>query len=99
MAQAEQVHFQNASQHASILSTGSGHARIFSTPSQARTRFVPFLPQDNAILRSAESEQALHAINDGLADLLRMNDVSFWASVQGNTSLHECLDSYLRYRR
>lgn len=58
--------------------------------------FLPFLPQDNT---NPESAAALRLLNDDLADLLRLPAARFWATVQGNASLHECMDSFFTFVR
>lgn len=59
--------------------------------------FLPFLPHDNWLLEENTSE-VLDIVNADLRTLLL--DVSrFWQAVQQNSSLHQCLSSYLQFAR
>lgn len=62
--------------------------------------FLTFLPQDNADLASPSSRAALDALNADLARLLRLPPADFWGVLQrDDRSLHDCLDSFLRFKR
>lgn len=62
--------------------------------------FVPFLPGDNSDLAAPESRAALERINADLGRLLRASPADFWATLlQDDRSIHDCLDSFLRYKR
>jgi hypothetical protein len=62
--------------------------------------FLPFLPADNADLADPSSRAALDAISGGLGKLLRLPPGDFWAAaLAGDRSLHDCLDSFLRFKR
>jgi hypothetical protein len=62
--------------------------------------FLPFLPGDNADLSDPSSRAALDAINEDLGLLTRLAPGDFWAAVlSDDRSLHDCLDSFLRFRR
>jgi hypothetical protein len=62
--------------------------------------FLPFLPADNADLSDPSSRAALDAISAALGDLLRQPPAAFWAVVlRDDRSLHDCLDSFLRFKR
>jgi hypothetical protein len=61
---------------------------------------LPFLPADNADLADPSSRAALVAIGEALGGLLRLPPGDFWAAVlRDDGALHECLDSFLRFRR
>lgn len=61
--------------------------------------FLPFLPGDNADL-TGDSRAALERINADLGQLLRASPADFWATLlQDDRSLHDCLDSFLRFKR
>ncbi|GBF96800.1 hypothetical protein Rsub_09656 [Raphidocelis subcapitata] len=65
-----------------------------------RRTFLPFLPADNAELSDLASRAALEAINEDLGQLLRLSPGDFWAAVlSDDRSLHDCLDSFLRFKR
>lgn len=59
--------------------------------------YLPFLPHDNWLLEENTSE-VLEILNEDFRTLLL--DVSkFWQTVRHNSSLHQCLSSYLQYAR
>jgi hypothetical protein len=59
--------------------------------------YLPFLPHDNWLLEENTSE-VLEIVNEDLRILLL--DVSkFWQGLRQNSSLHECLSSYLQFAR
>lgn len=60
--------------------------------------FLSYLPQDNVGL-DKDADEALEAINDDLASLLRSDAKSFWQIVRADSSLHACLSSYLQFAR
>lgn len=65
-----------------------------------RRAFLPFLPADNAELSDPSSRAALEAINEDLGQLLQLSPGDFWAAVlSDDRSLHDCLDSFLRFKR
>jgi hypothetical protein len=62
--------------------------------------FLPFLPADNADLSDPSSRAALEAINTDLGLLTRLAPGDFWSVVlKDERSLHDCLDSFLRFKR
>lgn len=62
--------------------------------------FLPFLPADNSDLSDPSSRAALDAINEDLGLLLRLSPGDFWSVVlRDDRSLHDCLDSFLRFKR
>ncbi len=65
----------------------------------ASSGFIPFLGQDNLDLTSSQVQQVIQAIDQDLAQLLRLPPQQFWHVVCSDDSLHACLDSFLRFRR
>lgn len=61
--------------------------------------FIPFLSQDNLDLSHVQTQQVIRAIDQDLAQLLRLPPQQFWQVVCSDDSLHACLDSFLRFRR
>jgi hypothetical protein len=65
-------------------------------------RFLPFLPEDNAHydLTDVSTRQALDELNGALASLLRAPPAEFWAKLLSqDRSLHDSIDTFLRYKR
>lgn len=50
-------------------------------------------------LSNGQTQQVIAAISADLAQLLRLPPAAFWQVVCSDTSLHTCLDSFLRFRR
>jgi hypothetical protein len=65
----------------------------------ASSRFLPFLPSDNASLSDPAAEELFGMTASELGDLLRLPAGGFWATVQADPSLGAYLDSYLRFKR
>ncbi|KAI4366481.1 hypothetical protein MLD38_022354 [Melastoma candidum] len=71
-------------------------------------RFVNYLPQDEAVaaglgadeggLDVIESQRVVDVLNRELSRLLRLKPREFWKEVAGDASLHEFLDSFLKFR-
>lgn len=62
--------------------------------------FLPFLPADNADLADPAARSALEQIDLALEALLRSSPGDFWATVlREDRALHDCLDSFLRFKR
>ncbi|KAF8025053.1 hypothetical protein BT93_F2032 [Corymbia citriodora subsp. variegata] len=71
-------------------------------------RFVNYLPQDEAVasglgaeeggLDPVESQRVVDLLNRELSRLLKLKPREFWREVASDTSLHEFLDSFLKYR-
>lgn len=59
---------------------------------------MPFLLQDNLDL-SGQQQQVIQAIDQDLAQLLRLPPQQFWQVVTSDDTLHTCLDSFLRFKR
>ena len=59
--------------------------------------YLPFLPHDNWLLEENTTE-VLDILNEDLRTLL-LDVAQFWQAVRHNTSLHQCLSSYLQYSR
>lgn len=70
--------------------------------------FVNYLPQDEAVaiglgaeeggLDPIESQRVVDLLNRELCRLLKLNARDFWTQVASDTTLHEFLDSFLRFR-
>ncbi|GAA0164913.1 hypothetical protein LIER_20443 [Lithospermum erythrorhizon] len=65
--------------------------------------FVNYLPQDEAVAvgRGAdpvESQRVVDLLNRELSRLLKFNPKDFWREVSSNASLHDFLESYLKFR-
>ena len=59
--------------------------------------YLPFLPHDNWLLEESTSG-FLEIVNEDLRTLL-LDVTQFWQAVRHNSSLHQCLSSYLQYGR
>ncbi|KAG9157338.1 hypothetical protein Leryth_004983 [Lithospermum erythrorhizon] len=69
----------------------------------AAADFVNYLPQDEAVAvgRGAdpvESQRVVDLLNRELSRLLKFNPKDFWREVSSNASLHDFLESYLKFR-
>ncbi|KAI3903286.1 hypothetical protein MKW98_031940 [Papaver atlanticum] len=70
--------------------------------------YVLYLPQDEAVASGlgaeygasdpVESQRAVDLLNRELSRLLKSNPRDFWKEVASDTSLHEFLDSFLKFR-
>ncbi|KAG6608430.1 Activating signal cointegrator 1 complex subunit 2, partial [Cucurbita argyrosperma subsp. sororia] len=70
--------------------------------------FVNYLPQDEAVasglraeegaLDPVESQRVVDLLNRELSRLLKLSAKEFWTEVARDTSLHEFLDSFLKFR-
>ncbi|XP_023535224.1 activating signal cointegrator 1 complex subunit 2-like [Cucurbita pepo subsp. pepo] len=70
--------------------------------------FVNYLPQDEAVatglraeegaLDPMESQRVVDLLNRELSRLLKLSAKEFWTEVARDTSLHEFLDSFLKFR-
>ncbi|KAK3231235.1 hypothetical protein Dsin_003116 [Dipteronia sinensis] len=70
--------------------------------------FVNYLPQDEAVaagfgadkggLDPVESQRVVDLLNRELSRLLKLNPRDFWREVASDSSLHEFLDSFLKFR-
>lgn len=70
--------------------------------------FVNYLPHDEAVaaglgadeggLDPVESQRVVDLLNRELSRLLKLNPRDFWRQVASDASLHEFLDSFLKYR-
>ncbi|XVE95023.1 hypothetical protein REPUB_Repub02eG0060300 [Reevesia pubescens] len=70
--------------------------------------FVNYLPQDEAVaagfgaeeggLDPVESQRVVDLLNRELSRLLKLSPREFWKQVSSDTSLHEFLDSFLKFR-
>ncbi|XP_028806950.1 activating signal cointegrator 1 complex subunit 2 [Neltuma alba] len=70
--------------------------------------FVNYLPQDEAVaaglgaeeggLDPVESQRVVDLLNRELSRLLKLKPKEFWKEVATDTSLHEFLDSFLKFR-
>lgn len=88
----------------SISATSSSRA---AAPSPSGN-FVNYLPHDEAVaaglgadeggLDPVESQRVVDLLNRELSRLLKLNPRDFWRQVASDVSLHEFLDSFLKYR-
>ncbi|WJX41468.1 hypothetical protein P8452_28817 [Trifolium repens] len=70
--------------------------------------FVYYLPQDDAVaagfgaedggLDALESQNVVDLLNSQLSRLLKLKPKEFWSQVASDTSLHEFLNSFLKFR-
>ncbi|KAL5777609.1 hypothetical protein ACOSP7_010535 [Xanthoceras sorbifolium] len=70
--------------------------------------FVNYLPQDEAVaagfgadeggLDPVESQRVVDLLNRELSRLLKLNPRDFWREVASDSSLHEFLESFLKFR-
>ncbi|KAF2324274.1 hypothetical protein GH714_011535 [Hevea brasiliensis] len=70
--------------------------------------FINYLPQDEAVaaglgakeggLDPVESQRVVDLLNRELSRLLKLSPREFWREVASDNSLHEFLDSFLKYR-
>lgn len=75
---------------------------------QGGGNFVNYLPQDEAVaaglgaeeggLDPVESQRVVDLLNRELTRLLKLSPREFWREVASDNSLHEFLDSFLKYR-
>mmetsp|Transcript_10537 Transcript_10537/g.27506 ORF Transcript_10537/g.27506 Transcript_10537/m.27506 type:complete len:856 (+) Transcript_10537:104-2671(+) len=61
--------------------------------------FLPFLPNDDKGIKDAATDCCVQLISADLGHLLKQDAKSFWSTVLNDTSLHVCIDSYLRFKR
>ncbi|KAK6938583.1 Ubiquitin system component CUE [Dillenia turbinata] len=79
-----------------------------SNRTQGSGNFVNYLPQDEAVasglsaeegaLDPVESQRVVDLLNRELSKLLRLKPRDFWKEVARDASLHDFLDSFLKFR-
>ncbi|MCL7037513.1 hypothetical protein MKW94_010010 [Papaver nudicaule] len=108
------IHNTSTSSSSGSSSSTNSRVRIgdngkwVSKQSGSGGNFVIYLPQDEAVaaglgaehgaLDPVESQRVVDLLNRELSRLLKLNPRDFWKEVASDTSLHEFLDSFLKFR-
>ncbi|GAV58193.1 CUE domain-containing protein/SPOC domain-containing protein [Cephalotus follicularis] len=98
-------------QNPDTLSSSLRRSFTHATTSSSTARygnFVNYLPQDEAVAAGlapedgasdpVESQRVVDVLNRELSRLLKLNPRYFWREVASDTSLHEFLDTFLKFR-
>ncbi|WCJ35544.1 Ubiquitin system component Cue protein [Euphorbia peplus] len=101
----------SSSSSTSVVAASSSKGESVSNRSRASSaqvggNFVNYLPQDEAVaaglgeggLDPVESQRVVDLLNKELSRLLKLTPKLFWREVATDNSLHEFLDSFLKFR-
>ncbi|ESR46868.1 hypothetical protein CICLE_v10003334mg [Citrus x clementina] len=111
MASATTTLSNSLREQSSNVAAASGSSSTSSSRAAAPSpsgNFVNYLPHDEAVaaglgadeggLDPVESQRVVDLLNRELSRLLKLNPRDFWRQVASDASLHDFLDSFLKYR-